>query len=147
MQLDGMIITNCPPDSVAQLLGDAGVLGKVAPQGCSFGERVGDTIPFTVQRKIGVISLNLAGKLTLTKNPDSDTYVLYIEASHRIGGGVKITLDLAPKADAEGENSLVWNGTLRAHGLTSRIVKEQAPQAQTIMKNLFQRLRAQAEAA
>lgn len=147
MQLDGMIRTNCPPDAVAQLLGDPGVLGKVAPQGCSFGERAGDTIPFTVQRKFGVISLNLAGKLTLTKNPDSDSYLCHIEASHRIGGGVKITLDLMPKSDADGQTSLTWNGTLRAHGLTSRIVNEQSTHAETIMKNMFQRLRAHAEAA
>ncbi len=147
MQLDGMIRTNCPPDAVALLLGDAGVLAKVAPQGCSFGEKAGDTIPFTLQRKIGVISLNLAGKIALTKTPDSDTYQLYIEASHRIGGGVKITLDLVPQTDADGQTSLTWNGMLRSHGLTSRIVKEQSTQAETIVKNLFQRLRAQAEAA
>lgn len=147
MQLDGMILTNCPPNCVAELLGDVEVLCKVAPLGFSFGERQGDNIPFTLHRRIGVISLNLAGKLTLTRKPDSAAYLLLIEASHRIGGGVKIALDLVPQTDADGENRLTWNGTLRSHGLTSRIVQERAPQAQTIIKNLFQRLRAQAEAA
>jgi carbon monoxide dehydrogenase subunit G len=145
VQLEGMIQTNCPPDRVVALLADPAALGRVAPQGCQFGAVEGNTIPFMIKRNIGLLNLSLSGRMTLTRKADGVTYLLALEAAHRIGGGVDADLDLTPMLDAGGDNRLTWNGTLRSHGLMARLILDQAGVAETVVKTMFQRLRHLAE--
>ena len=145
MQLVGMILTNCPPDQVVHLLSDPVVLQKVAPKGCAIGTKAGETVPFVMRRKVGPINLTMNGELTVRKTSDGATYAMELKAGHMIAGRVKLLLNLAPHPAATGKSSLNWIGTLEAHGLASRLVEERVDQVQTILTNLFQRLRTQAE--
>lgn len=146
MKLHGSIATAASPDKVLHLLLDPITLGKIAPDGFVFAERAADTIPFTFRRRIGVIVLNLAGHITLRQTADMATSHITIEADHRIGGGVSIALDVVPQTGPDGGHSLTWSGTMEPRGLTARIVKDRAAEADTIVKNLFDRLADQAAA-
>jgi len=140
MKLQGSIPTACPPEKVLCLLQDPASLGKIAPDGFAFAERSSDTVPFTFRRRIGVIMLNLAGNVALCQTAGKTSSQVTIEADHRIGGGVSIALDVSPQTGPDGAQSLSWTGTMEARGLTARIVKERAAEADKIVRNLFERL-------
>jgi carbon monoxide dehydrogenase subunit G len=140
MKLQGSLPTACPPEKVLGLLQDPATLGKIAPDGFVFAERSSDTVPFTFRRRIGVIMLNLAGNVALRQTAGAATSQVTIEADHRIGGGVSIALDVTAQTGADGTPALAWTGTMEARGLTARIVKERAAEADKIVRNLFERL-------
>ena len=146
MKLQGAIPTAAAPEKVLQLLLDPVTLGKIAPDGFVFAERAADTVPFTFRRRIGVIVLNLAGHIALRQTADMAASHVTIEADHRIGGGVSIALDVTPQTNPDGSHALTWSGTMEPRGLTARIVKDRASEADTIVKNLFDRLADQAAA-
>ncbi len=144
MKLYGSIHTVAAPEKVLQLLRDPITLGKIAPDGFVFAERSADAIPFTFRRRIGVIVLNLAGHVALREMAGAPTSQVTIEADHRIGGGVSIALDVTAQTGPDGTQALAWTGTMEARGLTARIVKERAAEADKIVRNLFERLAEQA---
>jgi hypothetical protein len=84
--------------------------------------------------------LNLAGNVALCQTAGKTSSQVTIEADHRIGGGVSIALDVSPQTGPDGAQSLSWTGTMEARGLTARIVKERAAEADKIVRNLFERL-------
>jgi carbon monoxide dehydrogenase subunit G len=142
MQIDGMIRTACPPERVVALLADPAALAKVVPPGCEVGAKTGESIAFVIHRKVGPITMNLHGHLILHKMSDPGGYTLQIDASHLIGGKVKLLLDLAAQ---EEEKVLKWGGTLESHGLAARLINDRAGSVQVGIKTLFQRLRQQIE--
>lgn len=144
MNLDGTIHTKCPPAEVALLLLSPQALRNIVPMGCEVGERAGDSVPFVLRRKVGPINLNMAGNLNLT--PRGQGYTLVMQASHMVAGRIKITLNLDPQSAGQ-ENSLSWTGKLESQGLASRLLQERAGRVRMVVKNMFQNLRAQAEAA
>ncbi len=147
MQLEGMILTRCPAETIILLAADPAALQKIMPDGCEIGERSGETVPFLINRKIGPINLTMHGELTLRKKPGSPNYTMLLKASHLVAGRVNVVLDLAPRDAATGKNTLTWTGTLETHGLASRLVEERGDRVQTILSNMFKRLRDQAEGA
>lgn len=146
MQLDGTMPTNCPPEKVVELLSDPAALRLMVPEGCLVGAKTGDTIAFNIQRKVGPINLKMAGDLTVTKKPDAEGYTMELNAGHLIAGRASVLLDLIPQPASSGQAALNWTGRLEAHGLTSRLIEERGAQVGTILRNLFDRLRLQAEA-
>ena len=145
MKIHGSIPTACPPEKVLHLLRDPNVLGKIAPDGFIFSEPVAETMAFTFRRRIGVILLNLAGHISLRQTAGVAESHIDIQADHRIGGGVSIGLNVTPLTGPDGAKTLTWTGTMEARGLTARIVKDRADEADRIVKTLFERLARQAE--
>lgn len=145
MQIDGMIRTTCPPERVVALLADPAALAKVVPPGCEMGAKTGESIAFVIHRKIGPISINLHGHLILHKRPEAGAYTLQIDASHLIGGRVKLLLDINALHAPGAENMVKWGGMLESHGLAARLIEDRAGSVQVGIKTLFQRLRQQAE--
>ena len=145
MQLEGTMPTKCPPGKVVENLRDPQILAQVVPDGCLIGEKVGDTINFVIQRKVGPVHFKLPGTMTVTQKPGSDAYVMEINASHLIGGRANVTLNLTPERDAAGRQSLNWLGTLEAHGLASHLIEDRKAKIGNVLKNLFVKLRSQAE--
>lgn len=145
MKIHGSITTACPPEKVLHLLHDPNVLGKIAPDGFIFSEPVAETMAFTFRRRIGVILLNLAGRISLRQTLGAAESHIDIQADHRIGGGVSIGLNVTPQTGPDGAKTLTWTGTMEARGLTARIVKDRADEADRIVKTLFERLARQAE--
>jgi carbon monoxide dehydrogenase subunit G len=146
MKLQGSIPTACPPEMVLNLLQDPITLGKIAPEGFVFAERSEQAVPFTFRRRIGVIMLNLAGRVSLRQTAGKGDSHVAIQAEHRIGGGVSIGLDVTAQTGPDGVQTLAWSGTMEASGLTARIVKERAAEAHKIVTTLFERLADQAVA-
>lgn len=144
MRLHRSIPATCPPDKLLHLLGDPITLGKIAPEGFVFAESRADTVPFTFRRRIGVIVLNLAGQMTLLLTADKASGHIDIQADHRIGGGVSIGLDVVQKTGPDGRPVLAWTGLMTARGLTARIVKDRAAEADKIVRTLFERVVTQA---
>jgi carbon monoxide dehydrogenase subunit G len=140
MRLHGSIPSTCPPENLLHLLGDPTTLGKIAPEGFVFAESRADTVPFTFRRRIGVIVLNLAGQMTLLLTADKASGHIDIQADHRIGGGVSIGLDVVQKIGPDGRPVLAWTGVMTARGLTARIVKDRAAEADKIVQTLFERV-------
>jgi len=140
MRLHGSIPSTCPPENLLVLLGDPTTLGKIAPEGFVFAESRADTVPFTFRRRIGVIVLNLAGQMTLLLTADKASGHIDIQADHRIGGGVSIGLDVVQKIGPDGKPVLAWTGLMTARGLTARIVKDRAAEADKIVQTLFERV-------
>jgi len=140
MRLHGSIPSTCPPENLLHLLGDPPTLGKIAPEGFVFAESRADTVPFTFRRRIGVIVLNLAGQMTLLLTADKASGHIDIQADHRIGGGVSIGLDVVQKIGPDGKPVLAWTGLMTARGLTARIVKDRAAEADKIVQTLFERV-------
>jgi carbon monoxide dehydrogenase subunit G len=145
MQLEGTMPTKCPPGKVVENLRDPQILSLMVPEGCHIGEKVGDTINFVIQRKVGPISFKMPGTMTVTQKPGADAYVMELNASHLIGGKANVTLNLTPERDAAGQQSLHWLGTLEAHGLAAHLIEERTAKIGNVLKNLFVRLRKQAE--
>ncbi len=144
MKLSGSIPSTCSPEKLLQLLGDPITLGKIAPEGFVFAENRADTVPFTFRRRIGVIVLNLAGQMTLLLTADKTSAHIDIQADHRIGGGVSIKLDIVQQTGPDRSPILAWTGLMTARGLTARIVKDRAAEADKIVRTLFERLAAHA---
>jgi len=140
MRLHGSIPSTCSPEILLVLLGDPSTLGKIAPEGFVFAESRADTVPFTFRRRIGVIVLNLAGQMTLLLTADKASGHIDIQADHRIGGGVSIGLDVVQKIGPDGKPVLAWTGLMTARGLTARIVKDRAAEADKIVQTLFERV-------
>lgn len=147
MQMEGMIPHKCPPEKLVEHLSDPQLLSLMVPQGCQIGEKAGNTIAFVIRRKVGPINLKMPGEMTVRKKPDSADYVMEVNASHLIGGRASVWLDLIPQKDEAGQQSLRWSGRLEAHGLAARLLESRTAQVGTMLKNLFVRLRKQAEAA
>lgn len=145
MQLDGMIPTKCQPDQVAQLLLDPEALRILMPPGCEVGERVGDTVPFVIRRKVGPIKLSMAGHLTLTPAAEGAGYDLVILASHMVAGRVKIAMSVVPDARTAHAKRLRWNGNLDAHGLAARLVDGRGKRIRWVVESMFANLRDQIE--
>lgn len=139
MQIDGMIRTTCPPEKVVALLADPEALARIVPEGCEVGAKTGESIAFVIRRKVGPITINLHGHLILHKKPEPGAYTLQIDASHLIGGKIKLMLEIAAGP------ALKWDGVLESHGLAGRLVEDRADSVQIGVKTLFQRLRQQAE--
>lgn len=139
MQLEGSIRTTGPAEDVIRGLTDAETLSTIAPSGFEF-RKVGDgTADFLIRRSFGPIALTLQGTMTLT-GADED-YVLEIKAAHLIGGRVTVTLDIKASPEEDGLETLGWRGALVSQGLAGRLLNERASEANTIMRNLFMRLR------
>ncbi len=142
MQLDGTIQTQCDPEKVVLLLLDPDALHKLAPVGLEIGKRNGDSLPFVIRRKVGPISLNLAGQLTLKARDGG--HDLTLAAAHMVAGKVKISLALSAAQDVQG---LHWDGMLESSGLTKRLIEERTERVRGIIFHLFEQLRDQAETA
>lgn len=147
MQLEGSIPTKCPPGQVVDLLNDPQVLARVAPAGCVIGEKTGDTVAFVIQRKVGPVALNLPGTMKVTQKPGSADCLMEVNASHLIGGRASVTLNLTPRRDAEGQQSLHWAGVLETHGLAAHLIEGRSAQVAKVLKNMFIGLRKRAEAS
>lgn len=146
MQLEGMMQTKCPPERLVEHLSDPQLLSLMVPDGCLIGEKVGNTIAFVIRRKVGPVNLKMPGEMTVRKKADSDAYLMEVNASHLIAGRASVWLDLTPQRDEAGQQSLRWSGMLEAHGLAARLIEDRAAQVGNMLKNLFLRLRKQAEA-
>lgn len=140
MRLDGTIRTTNAPESVIQQLADPAVLARIAPKGCEIGEKTGETVAFKITRKLGPIVLNLPGSISLHKKIDG-RYQLIAEASHRIGGSVKVTLEVAGVKGPSGHPVIQWFGGVDAHGLVANVVAQQRSRSGDFVRNLFIRLR------
>ena len=145
MQLDGMILTKCPPEQVVQLLLTPDAVRKLLPEGCEVGERKGDTVPFVILRRVGPIKLSMAGTLTLTPAADGQAYELVIQASHIVAGRVRVAMELMPDTQTGRSKRLRWNGNLDAHGLAARLVEGRRKRVRGAIENLFIGLRDQIE--
>lgn len=144
MRLDGMIRTTSAPESVIQKLSDPAILARIAPKGCEIGEKAGGTVAFTIKRKLGPLSLTLPGSLSLHAKADN-TWQVVAEAAHRIGGSVKVTLDVTGGRGPTGHPAIQWVGGVESHGLAARAVIEHGSRASEFVRNLFIRLRDAAE--
>ena len=140
MQLDGMIRTAKAPESIIEQLSNPEILARIAPRGCAIGEKAGETVAFRITRKLGPIALSLKGSLTLHRK-DGGGYQVVAEASHRIGGSAKVTLDVHGGTGPAGKPVIQWKGAVESHGLAARAVTEHGPRAAEFVKNLFLRLR------
>ena len=145
MQLDGMILTKCPPEDVAALLLSPDALHHLLPEGCEVGARAGDSIPFTIRRRVGPINLSMAGNLTLKPSAAGKGFDLVIAGSHIVAGRVKVALHLIPNYAALNVRSLEWKGTVEAHGLSSRLIEGRVARIRGLIKGMFSNLRDHAE--
>jgi hypothetical protein len=82
--------------------------------------------------------------MTLFQSADKTSSHIDIQADHRIGGGVSIKLDIVQQTGPDRSPILTWTGLMTARGLTARIVKDRAAEADKIVRTLFERLAAQA---
>ena len=140
MKLNGSI-GSAAPLKLAHALTDPAVLAQIAPRGCEIGAKSGETIPIKLVRKFGPIHITLACKLTVEEKADVAGFDLVLHGAHLIGGKVTVRLDLATQGPATGPRRLAWSGELQSSGLAGRLIAEKQAEAQTMLKELFARVK------
>lgn len=135
MNLEGSIRTTGPGAPVVRGLSDAATLAAIAPAGFEFRKVQDGAADFLIRRGFGPVTLTLQGTMALSGG-EGGVFRLEIKAAHLIGGRVGADLRIETL-----DGAITWAGTLTSQGLAGRLLGERSAEANTIMTNLFLRLR------
>ena len=144
MQINGQIMTKCPPPFLVNVMRDPDAMIQLLPAGSDLEQSPDGSYKFSVVKSVGPIRLTLPGTLTITPTGEGHSQTMTVRASHLIGGKVDMKLHISISR-AEGQTQMTYEGELDATGLAGRILKEHRTRANGAVKASLFRLKLHAE--
>ena len=145
MRLNGVMQISAPPDRVAQALEQPDVLRALLPGEASVEKTSAGQYSFTLKKTLGFLELRQNGTIQLV--PAGQGLTLVVKASHRIGGSADMSVLIGLTPGTGAGTRIAYDGTMEASGLAGRLLREREPQVRPYIARVFERMRAQIEAA
>jgi len=144
MQLSGVLQISVPPARVVSALEEPDVLRALFPGEASVQQTSDGNYNFTLKKSLGFLELRQGGTIRLERVGEGVSLV--VRAAHRIGGAADLSV-LIGLAGRDAGTAIAYDGTMEATGLAGRLLRDRAAQVRPYIVKVFDRMKAQIEAA
>jgi carbon monoxide dehydrogenase subunit G len=147
MQLNGVLQISVPPARVASALEEPEVLRALLPGEARVERTSAGQYSFTLKKTLGFLELRQGGTIQLLRVDQGVSLV--VRAAHRIGGAADLSVLIGLAAGgAQGKGTrIAYDGKMEASGLAGRLLRDREAQVRPYIAKVFERMRAQIEAA
>lgn len=136
MQISGQTSIRVPPQRAIAALHDRSTLERFLLGSSALEETGPAQFSFAIQRKLGLITLNLPGRLSVTPVTADRVYQFDARASHKLGGSVHLSLEMTFEPE-QGGTSMAWNGVLGSSGLARQVLREKQDRIPVVVQNMM----------